>query len=113
MKETDKDDVARRLIDWHFQVEPEITKIYRILSPQEDAPEEPIKLLEVNLATFSTGSVQAFAFGPADDIPYASVIAEVTPDEMDQILARKIALPHGWSIEHAREFPRPSQGNSR
>lgn len=113
MREGDKDDVARRLIDWHFQIEPEITKIYRILAPQEDAPGEPIKLLEVNLATFSTGRVQAFAFGPAADIPYASVVAEVTPDEMEQILAHKMTLPDGWSLETAREFTRRSQEGSQ
>ncbi|HEX2570818.1 MAG TPA: hypothetical protein VH877_14770 [Polyangia bacterium] len=111
--EDDKDGVADRLIDWHFRVEPEITKIYRIFSPEENAPGEPIKLLEVNLATFCTGSVQAFAFGPADDIPYPSVVAEVTPEEMDQILAHKIALPRGWSIEAAKEFTRRNHEGSR
>ncbi len=42
-----KDDVARDLIRWHFLVDPEIKAIYRVVSPNEAAEGEPIKLLEV------------------------------------------------------------------
>jgi hypothetical protein len=103
----DKDEVTAGLIAWHFQIEPELRAIYRIMSAKEDAAGEPIKLLEVNGATVETGRVVPFAFGPAGDITYPSVVAEVTPAEMDAIRQRRIALPVGWSLENAREFLRP------
>jgi hypothetical protein len=102
-----KDEVAKRLIDWHFRIEPEITAIYRIISPNEDAAGEPIKLLEVNEATVETGRVQAFAFGPAEDICFPSAVAEVTPAEMLRIRRGEIRLPQGWSLDTAEEFLRP------
>lgn len=103
----DKDEVAARLIAWHFRIEPDLSAVYRILSASEDATGEPIKLLEVNGATVDTGRVVPFAFGPAGDITYPSVVAEVTPAEMDAIRRHAIALPAGWSLENAREFLRP------
>lgn len=103
----EKDEVAASLIAWHFRIEPELAVIYRIISANEDAAGEPIKLLEVNAASVETGRVVAFAFGAAGDITYPSVVAEVTPAEMDAIRQRKIELPAGWSLESAREFPRP------
>lgn len=107
-----KNEVAKRLIDWHFEIEPEMLKIYRILSPNEDAAGEPIKLLEVNAATVETGRVQAFAFGPADDITYPSVVAEVTPAEMEKIHQGEIPLPAGWSLETATAFLRPNAASA-
>jgi hypothetical protein len=103
----DKDEVAASLIAWHFRIEPELRAIYRIMSANEDAAGEPIKLLEVNAATDETGRVVPFGFGPAGDITYPSVVAEVTPSEMDAIRQGKIALPAGWSLENARELLRP------
>jgi hypothetical protein len=102
-----KDEVAESLIAWHFRIEPELRAIYRIISADEDAAGEPIKLLEVNAASVETGRVVPFAFGAAGDITYPSVVAEVTPAEMEAIRQRKIAIPAGWSLETAREFLRP------
>jgi hypothetical protein len=107
-----KEDVARRLIDWHFQVEPELKAIYRIVVQNEDAPGEPIKLLEVNGATVETGRVDAFAFGPAEDITYPSVVAEVTPQEFERVRRKEIPLPAGWSLETAKEFLRPGDAHA-
>jgi hypothetical protein len=101
-----KDEVAKRLIDWHFLIEPEITVIYRIISPNENIAGEPIKLLEVNEAAVETGRVQAFGFGPAGDIPFSSVVAQVTSREMQKIRSGEISLPRGWSLDTAEEFVR-------
>jgi len=30
---TKKDEIAKKLIDWHFEVEPEITEVYRFIAP--------------------------------------------------------------------------------
>ncbi|MEO5727421.1 MAG: hypothetical protein ABI134_23675 [Byssovorax sp.] len=103
----EKDKVAASLIAWHFRIEPELRVIYRIMSANEDIAGEPIKLLEVNAASVETGRVVPFAFGAAGDITYPSVVAEVTPAEMDAIRQSKIALPASWSLDTAREFLRP------
>jgi hypothetical protein len=44
-----KDEAVRELAEWHFSVEPDLTQVIRIVSDNEDAPNEPIKLLEVNV----------------------------------------------------------------
>ena len=59
---TAKDEVAEKLIEWHFNVDPYTAEIYRFLSTDEDNPMEPIKLLEVNSATLPTGEVMTFGF---------------------------------------------------
>lgn len=108
----EKDKVAKSLIDWHFRIEPELRVVYRIISADEDAAGEPIKLLEVNAASVETGRVVPFAFGASGDITYPSVVAEVTPAEMEAIRRREIELPAGWSLATAQEFPRPRDADA-
>ena len=72
-----KDEVVRELAEWHFGVEPDLERVLRIVGDSEDAPEEPIKLLEVNGATVATGSVDAYGFKPTRSRPFAIVIVAV------------------------------------
>jgi len=102
-----KDSAARRLIDWHFTVEPELREVYRILMDDEDSQEEPIRLLEVNAATVATGSVEPFTFSPTAEIPFKTVIAEVTPEEIESFRSKPGALPKGWDLSRAERFVRP------
>jgi len=84
----------------------------------EDDPNEPIKLLEVNAATLSTGSVEPFGFTPTQSVPFRTVIAEVTPEEFERIRKNEIGLPQdglreageGLSSEgHQRSSRRPRE----
>ena len=102
----EKDSAAERLISWHFKIDPATVEVYRF-SDDEESEEGPIKLLEVNEDTFETGRVDPFAFGPADDIPYPTVIAVITPREMDRIRAGEISLPRGWNLANATRFEAP------
>lgn len=102
-----KDAAARRLIQWHFRVEPELREVYRIVVDNEGSQEEPIRLLEVNAATVPTGSVEAFTFSPTEEIPFRTVIAEITPEELEVLLSNPEALPKGWSLSRAERFVRP------
>ena len=104
---TAKDAVAEKLIEWHFSVDSWTTEIYRFFTPNEDDPREPIKLLEISSATMPTGEVMTFGFAPAEDITYPSVIAEVTPEEMNDVRHGRIALPSGWNLQTAKHYPRP------
>lgn len=94
-----KEDVAKVLANAHRVTDPEITRIVRLVGENEQDPNEPIKLLEVNAATPPSGVVPiAFAPDPPD-IPYPSIVIEVTPDEYAQIVDGKLMLPKGWTIE--------------
>ncbi len=103
----DKDDVATELIEHHFAVEPELSIVYRVLGPREDASDEPIKLLEVNAGTPASGSVEVFGFAPTQEVPFPVQIAEITPEEVEQLRREPALLPTGWSLAGAREFKRP------
>ena len=100
-----KDEIAKKLIDWHFEVEPEITEVYRFIAPNEEVAREPIKLLEVSDATFSVGRIMPFGFGPTDEFPYNTVIATITPEEMEQVRRQEIPLPEGWNLGDAVLYP--------
>jgi len=101
------DEAAQRLIDWHFRTEPELREVW-MFTGQDDTSAEPIiELLEVNAATPATGSVDTFSFPPAGDIPYRTVIAEVTPEEFEQIRRQPSRLPRGWDLSKAQRFERP------
>ena len=102
-----KDEAVRELAEWHFGVEPELTQVIRIVADDEDAPDEPIKLLEVNAATVSTGSVEPYAFAASASLPFPTVIAEITPEEYERIRRDEIKLPTGWSLTKTQLFKRP------
>jgi hypothetical protein len=102
-----KKEAADSLIDWHFHMEPELVEVYRFVSDNEDAPEEPIKLLEVNAATFASGSVDPFSFAPSTETPYRTVVAEITPEELERVRRNEIRLPSGWRLEKAERRKRP------
>ena len=102
-----KDEAVRELAEWHFRVEPDLEQVFRIVGENEDAPDEPIKLLEINAATVATGGVEAFAFGPSKSTPFATVVAEITPEEFERVKRAEIKLPEGWSLTTAMRFERP------
>lgn len=110
---TKKDEIAEKLIGWHFEVEPEITEVYRFIAPNEESDSEPIKLLEVTEATMTIGSVMPFGFGATEEFPYRSVIATITPEEMQQVKSLEIPLPIGWNLETARRVTTPIKTGAR
>ncbi|HET9956156.1 MAG TPA: hypothetical protein VFQ61_16730 [Polyangiaceae bacterium] len=94
----EKDEIARVLARAHRDVEPTITRIVRIVGPNEADGGEPIKLLEVNSAAVASG-IWPIAFTPdPPDIPYGSVVVEVTPDEYAAIVTDRLTLPPGWTL---------------
>lgn len=93
-----KENIAQTLATAHRGVEPTITRIVRIIGPNETDGGEPIKLLEVNSATVASG-IWPIAFTPdPPDIPCGSVVVEVTPEEYAAIVANRLTLPSGWTL---------------
>ena len=99
-----KDEAVQELVQWHFEVGPRTTDIYRFIADNEDQPEEPIKLMEVSELSPETGRVDAFGFGPAEDFPYSSIVAQVTSRELEQIKAGQLRLPDGWNLAASQLF---------
>jgi hypothetical protein len=101
-----KSEAARLLAAIHFDVEDGLTHVYRLHASMqaESREEEPIKLLEVHEGTVATG-VLPLRFSPTPDVPYSSVIIEVTPEEFERIQRRELPLPNGWTL--GDEFVRP------
>lgn len=98
---------ASRLIQWHFTIEPELSEVYRIVLDDEGSQGGPIRLLEVNAATVPTGSIEPFTFSPTKEIPFRTVIAEITPEELASFQSNPESLPKGWSLSRAERFVRP------
>jgi len=111
---TDREKAARKLAEKHYLLEPAITEIRTIRSPaaNEAKATEPIKLLEVNEETVSSGIMPlGFDAAPASGMRYPSVIIEVTPDEYESIKKDELKLPNGWFLGPV--LPRPSQRNGK
>jgi hypothetical protein len=90
-----KDETARQLAESHRQVEPTIERIIRFHGGNEDADEEPIKLLEVNTATVEAGIIPVI-LGATDEVPFATIIIEITREEWDKVRNGELDLPNGW-----------------
>jgi hypothetical protein len=95
--------VAERLAQAHREVEPEITAIYRIRlddAAREEAPDEPVKLLEVNPNTTASGIVPVgLSAHAASGIYFPSTIVEIHPTELDDLRNGVISLPGGWQCD--------------
>lgn len=95
----DREAAAHRLAQRHYDIEPFITEIRTITSQNEQEPDEPIKLLEVNENTIPSGIMPLqFDPVPSSGIPFPLVIVEVTPEEYEQIKRHELALPDGWTL---------------
>ncbi len=92
-----KADVARELAAAHSGCEDSVIRIVRLTSEREDQDDEPIKLLEVNVETVPSGVMPVY-FGPTDDVPFASVVVELTGSEYDALQADKLELPDNWEL---------------
>ena len=96
-----KDETAQLLAAIHYDVEPEMREIYRVVADPlaEARDDEPVKLLEVNDGTIATGIMPLyFRRLPTDGIQHSSVIIEITPDEYSRVRTGELPLPHGWSL---------------
>jgi hypothetical protein len=97
-----REDVARKLAQHHFEVEPELQFVVFL----DIEPEDTITLLEVTDSTPASGSVDAFVFARTKDIPYTIRIAEVTPAEYEYLRRDPSRLPRAWDLSKAKVFPR-------
>ena len=95
-----KSETAESLAKGHFEVEPNLKRIFLLEPVDEPNPNEPIKLLEIVEGTIERGIEPiAFAADPAHGINYPSMIIEVSPTEYQNICEGKLNIrDHGWTI---------------
>ncbi len=108
MPTVDRETAVRELVAWHFRVEPELQRVF-VLRSVGDTPDAPVRLLEVNAATAATGSIEAFGFAPTEEVPFRTVIAEITPEELESLRHDPSALKRSpeWDLEGAEDISRP------
>ncbi len=101
-----KAQAAQDLAEAHYSMYRSVQQIYRLVSDQEDAPQEPLKLLEVNADTLPAGIVPV-SLGPipSQGIVYPVVVVEITPQGFEQLKLGVLTLPHDWRRDGA--LPRP------
>jgi hypothetical protein len=101
-----KNEVAQELATFHAEVEQSVVRVIRLRTNCEDDPNEPIKLLELNRNTIASGIVPVY-FGPSDEVPYPSVVVEVTESEFVNVERQSLKLPEGWRIGEVL-YPTPN-----
>lgn len=99
-----KDEIVESLARSHYEIEPGMKRIFRLLSPDETALDEPIKLLEISDETIAGGIVPIY-FGPypRSGVVYPSVIVSITPAEYERLAVGDLTLPHGWQVGQSYE----------
>jgi len=100
-------DAVRQLVEWHFDNEQPPIAVLVFTDPSE----HEIRLLQVTELVPETGEVYPIIFGPTKEIPYRTVLAQVTPSEYEAIRARELELPEGWDLEEAEEM-RPAEATA-
>jgi len=93
---------AEDLIQEQFELEPSLEQVIWIDSDKTTE----IRLLEINPETPATGSVLAFYFPPYEEFLYATNIAEIRPEEWQEILRHEIPLPEGWTLANYKVYSR-------
>jgi len=95
-------DVAQPLADTHYATDPE-RDIYRLThqsTEQESAPDEPIKLLEIDPETVPVGiKLLYFEAHPPSGLPFPLIIIDVTPDEFDRIQQGDLPFQDAWQVD--------------
>ncbi len=102
----DRNTAVRWLAEQHFESDPSLRHVFYFVTPT-DAPDAPVRVLEVTNATPASGSLEPFGFAATDEFPYRSEIAEVTEAEYASFRSDPSKLPPGWDLQFAVEIPRP------
>lgn len=86
--------VAQDLANAHRKADPDITQIFMI----DDPSGTEVRLLEVSGSVGFTGSIMPFRFAarPDLDLPYASVVILLSPEEKRLLDEKELGLPDAW-----------------
>ncbi|MEI6502597.1 MAG: hypothetical protein WCP21_16430 [Armatimonadota bacterium] len=93
------DQAVHVLTEAHYQSAQPPTVIYAFPDPAN----LEIRLIEVTDLVPDIGELYPIAFGPTADMPFRTVVAQVTPAEWDAIERDEIELPAGWVLAQRQE----------
>jgi hypothetical protein len=85
---------AKKMADAHRQADPDITQVYLV----DDPNGSEVRLVEVSGSVGNTGSILPFRFAarPDRNMPYASVVILVSPEEKQLLDDKELDLPESW-----------------
>jgi hypothetical protein len=78
------------------------TRLTQVIHLPAGAPEDEVRLLEINTGLYPEpgNPIVPVETTPAvTDLPFRVWVADVTPDEWNQIQTNPGLLPNGWSLE--------------
>lgn len=108
-----KDQAAQELAQAHYELDPALLSVYRVLDREEveAVPGEPLKLLEVNEDASPGEIVPVYLTSDVDEhLRYSALLMEVTPGEFLDIQQGKRPLPHQWRLgPPLSRHPRPQE----
>lgn len=86
--------VAEALARAHKAEDPETQAVYLAENQAE------VRLVEVSGSLGNSGEVLPFRFAPRNDldIPYASVLVLLSPDDWKRVERGELRLPEGWGL---------------
>jgi hypothetical protein len=93
-----KNEMAKKLAEVHRNIEPSISRIIHLVADRDSSDAEPVKLLEVNPDTFESGIWPIHFGADPPQIPFSSVVIEVTEKEFEEIRSGSLHLPYGWKL---------------
>ncbi len=77
------------------------SRLTQIVYFPKDAPDDEVRLLEVNLGLYPVPGEPIFAVRTTpvtNDLPFHVWVADVTPDEWSKIQTDPSLLPDGWKL---------------
>ncbi len=101
----DRDSLAHWYASEHLKTDPGIREVYYLPT---NAPEREIRFIEVNtmIGEMSDSALQPIDFGVDFGLEsqHRLLVLDVTPAQFERILASKLSLPRGWSLDGKAKF---------
>jgi len=95
-------ELVQQLARKHFEIEDCVERVIWF----KNGEGEEIHLIEVNRNTFPEGMILTFYLRPTRDVPLPVRIADITPQEWEDVKNGRIPLPEGWSLDDIKIFER-------
>ena len=92
-------EAVQTLAAWHRASPQPPERIFWFPDPQS----AEIRLIEVTSSVADAGELYPIRFGATAELPFATVVAEVTLDEWRAIEVGRMDLPNGWSLAGKQE----------
>lgn len=92
-----KNKIADEIAHTYYDLDDGTLQIYRLRSiSKEEDPDEPVKLLEVNLDANPTGTILPVQFLTSEGFSY--ITSEITVAEFQKLKNKEMSLPNDWFL---------------